>query len=92
MQLILQTFLVCAAGVFLGGLVPVCIVSGRCNNLYAPVCARKLQAKCLQRSLGMVILHVEPKRPINDLLTYFEYSQLQQVGPRIKLMTSRYFI
>lgn len=79
-----KLILVWEAGVFLGYLAPVCIVSERRNNLYAPVWAVKLRAKCLQRSPGTAILHVVPKRPINYLLTYFEYSQLQEVGPCIK--------
>lgn len=89
--LILQTFVVCAAGVFLGYLVPACIVSERHNNLYAPVCAMKLQAKCLQRSPGAVRLRVLPKWPINYLLTCFEYLQPQQMRACINLMTLRCF-
>lgn len=60
-----------------------------CLLLSVPV---ELQAKRLGGSPGAELLHVLPKWPINYLFTCFEYLQLQQKKPRVKLMTLDYFI
>lgn len=89
MRLVLQTLL-CEQLEFPGLSVPQSQEGGTiCLLLSVPV---ELQAKRLGGSPGTELLHVLPKWPINYLFACFEYLQLQQKEPCVKLMTLNYFI